>query len=999
MGALFDSAPRAAPFSLNPEQRAAAHHGQGPLVVVAGAGTGKTRVITERIRFLLETQPALTGEEILGLTFTDKAAAEMKHRVVAPARGQCDSVAARAEAVTLSTFHAFCNALLQEVDPDLKPIDEVDHWILLRRNLPLLQLDHFRRLAEPGQFLRDFVDFFSRCQDELVSPDDYQAYADREAENFRRVSDSMPEDEREIRGIEIAKIQEIARAYRTSELLLHERKLLTFGSQIMEAAARLRANESLREELRARYRYILVDEFQDTNIAQLEMLWLLGGERPNLVVVGDHRQAIYRFRGASFGSFTIFLNRFAGSAASRRTLLQPLTLNYRSGGRILRVAEQAISHNEKPTNIPELPLTAVHEDGEKVRIATHPTSEAEADWVAGEIERLHHAGAGWRTFAVLYRSHGHRDKLVEVLKARKIPFVIKNLTILSHRVVRDLIGYLRLIDQPADDVACARVLAMPAWGLEPADLVRLIERGAKAKRASLWDTAQAAQTDPAFTGGGRDLSAPLEIVGELRKKSRQLTAAEVFDELAEDLQIEMSLGAEDRKYFDRLAQFVRDWQAKSDTQRLKEFVEYLGYFEQAGGSINLEQDAGDAVQLMTVHAAKGLEFDHVYVLRLVQGGFPARERPRVLEFPPALMKEEQPAAGSFQIQEERRLFYVASTRARRRLTLCTVENKWSKPSLFLDDILMNAQIKRHDIQQLAPAPASPRAPGNGGVGPGLFDALDAPTPRARIYSRIGEWALSYRPPVPEPLQISPSAIGTLESCPQKYLFRYSWRLRGGPAANMSFGSVMHNTIRHFIGEMKGGLILPFEEVARKFDLEWTSAGFEDDYQEQEYKKDGLAQLRAFYEKTVAASPHVVAQEKSFELPLENNVVLTGRIDQVNRLADDEEEIVDYKTGKPRDAEKARKDVQLSAYALAAREVFEWNPAKLTLFYLQTNESVSTTRDEKQIENLLNEIQQAAADIRAGKFPAKCGFACRTCDFDPICPAREQGAAASASGEE
>src|ERR1019366_8934053 len=283
MANLFEHASAPAPgIELNPEQRAAVHHGEGPLVVVAGAGTGKTRVITERIRYLLDTQPELTGGEILGLTFTDKAAAEMKHRVVAASRDRGEREAERAEAVTLSTFHSFCNTLLQEVDADLKPIDPIDHWILLLRNLPLLQLERFRRLAEPGQFLGDFVDFFSRCQDELVTPDQYQRYADEQAENFRRVRAAMPEDERPIRDEEIAKLQEIARAYRSSDLLLRERKLLTFGTQIMDAVTRLREDEPLREKLRARYRYILVDEFQDTNIAQLELLWQLGGERPNL---------------------------------------------------------------------------------------------------------------------------------------------------------------------------------------------------------------------------------------------------------------------------------------------------------------------------------------------------------------------------------------------------------------------------------------------------------------------------------------------------------------------------------------------------------------------------------------------------------------------------------------------------------------------------------------------------------------------------------------------
>src|SRR6202047_2333817 len=209
MADLFEHGSATAPgIQLNPEQRAAAHHGTGPLVVVAGAGTGKTRVITERIRYLLNSQPELTGKEILGLTFTDKAAAEMKHRVVAAFRGRGESEAQRAEAVTLSTFHSFCNALLQELDPDLKPIDKIDHWILLRRNLPLLQLEHYRRLAEPGQFLGDFVDFFSRCQDELVTPEEYQDFAEEQAESFQRVRSAMPEDERHIRDEEIARIQE-----------------------------------------------------------------------------------------------------------------------------------------------------------------------------------------------------------------------------------------------------------------------------------------------------------------------------------------------------------------------------------------------------------------------------------------------------------------------------------------------------------------------------------------------------------------------------------------------------------------------------------------------------------------------------------------------------------------------------------------------------------------------------------------------------------------------
>jgi CRISPR/Cas system-associated exonuclease Cas4 (RecB family) len=210
---------------------------------------------------------------------------------------------------------------------------------------------------------------------------------------------------------------------------------------------------------------------------------------------------------------------------------------------------------------------------------------------------------------------------------------------------------------------------------------------------------------------------------------------------------------------------------------------------------------------------------------------------------------------------------------------------------------------------------------------------------------------------------------------------------------------MHNTIKYFIGELAKGRALPFDEVEKKFELEWTSAGFEDQYQEQEYKKDGLSQLRAFHASTLASPPEVIAQEKAFELPMENNVVLTGRMDQVNRIAPGEEEIVDYKTGKPKDGDKTKKDLQLSVYALAAREVFGWNPARLTFYNLQTNQAVSAARDDKKLNKVRAEIQEAALDIRAGKFPPKPGFWCKFCDYESICPAREQGAAASASGEE
>ncbi|HUJ81127.1 MAG TPA: UvrD-helicase domain-containing protein, partial [Candidatus Acidoferrales bacterium] len=227
-----------AEIELNPEQLRAVEHGEGPLLVVAGAGTGKTRVITERIRLLLESDPELPGESILGLTFTDKAAEEMKWRIK-------KHVGERADHVWLGTFHAFCNAILLEANPELRALDNFDHWILLRRNIRQLELNVFRRLADPGEFLNDFVAFFSRCQDELVSPEDYDRYVAGLHADYEMRRAEMESDARKIQEESLAREDELARAYRVSDALLRERKMVTFGAMLMQAVQMLRSNAPL----------------------------------------------------------------------------------------------------------------------------------------------------------------------------------------------------------------------------------------------------------------------------------------------------------------------------------------------------------------------------------------------------------------------------------------------------------------------------------------------------------------------------------------------------------------------------------------------------------------------------------------------------------------------------------------------------------------------------------------------------------------------------------
>ena len=987
---LFEPArvPQSADFKLNDAQRRAVAHGDGPLLVIAGAGTGKTRVITERIRSLFERDDSLAGENVLALTYTIKAAGEMLRRV----KKACGD---RADGITINTFHGFCEQILKEAAPHRKPIAPVDHWILLRRNMRRLQLEKYRRLAEPGQFLNDFIQFFSRCQDELVSSENFQRYAASVSAKLEAERAQLDEETYRERLDEAQKQMEIARAYRASEELLCEKKVVALNGLIVETVKLLENDADLRERLQKRFRHILVDEFQDTNIAQLRLLELLAAWPRNIVAVGDNDQAIYRFRGASFGSFKLFLERFAGwqegqDSTPYRVLLKE---NYRSTPNILRVATQVIAQNETSADFPNKVLEPGKPEGERIRIAELATAEEEALWVAAQIERGHKAGKKWSDFAVLYRQHAHRDLLVPELARRKIPFVISRLSILDHPIVKDTLAYLRLIARPYDDVSSARVLSAPAWNLEPADLVRLAERAKKeGKHAAIFDVLQLPQGNLPFDARHSVLGELLDFLNSQRKLIRRRTAREILSDLIEWLEIPARAAAQDQKYVRRLTEFAKEWEGKSDTRKLPEFLEYLDFYQQANETIALEDDIpGDAVQLMTVHGAKGLEFPQVFVLRVNNRAFPAGERLPLFTFPVELMKEELPQ-GDFHTQEERRLFYVALTRAEEKLTLTTLTEKRGKVPTFIEDILMDPAVKRRDVLQIAPKVLAPVEGNPTAADEAPQRSLFAAQGPARIFSRIADWAETHHPSVAEPLTLSPSSVTNYRSCPQQYLFEKLWSIEGEAKATWTFGRVIHSTIRRAMHELKKGRKLPFEEVQRIYETEWSAIGFEDDYQEEEYKKDGLEQLKVFYEAICEAAPEILEQEKTFELDLENNVIVKGRIDQINSLGGKDVEIVDYKTGKAKKDYEANKDLQLSIYAIAAKEIFELNPVRLVFHYIQDNKRQSTTRSTKQLTEAQKIIQEVAAEIRAGEFPPRAAFQCRSCAYRPICPAHEEALA-------
>ncbi|MGH9812788.1 MAG: ATP-dependent helicase, partial [Candidatus Acidiferrales bacterium] len=764
---------------LNPAQRAAVEHLHGPLLVVAGAGTGKTRVIVERVLHLLRTIPELDGESILAITYTRKAAAEMAARI----RRLGDR---RAEQVGVHTFHDFCYKLLRRHDEALRILDTVDYWIFLRRQLDKLGLDLFRKISEPGRFLKAFTEFFSRCQDELVSPEDYAAYVAGLERGFEEERDLLSADEHAQREQELRKQQELARAYGVAERLLAEARRTTFGGSLLSTVQLLERRADLREHYQERFRYLLVDEFQDANIAQIRLLELLSGKHRNLMAVGDDDQAIYRFRGASYASFDKFDELFPG--ARKVALAQ----NYRSSARILRVAGQLIAQNGPARYKQDKRLVPTAGEGEKVRLAEVDDAAHEAAYVIAEIERYRKTTGSYAGCAVLYRNHAHRNALVKGLVRAGIPFVIRGLSVTYSVVVRDLLAYLRCIQSPHDNISLARLLAIPTWQVTAEQLLELLER-ARRQRDEEGNRSSLAQAIAAAPESFRDqqtrVGELMALLADLRGRAAAMPVSEFFELLLERLEVRLLPADPDRPYLEAFAAFLRDWENdKSETKRLAELLEYLDYFDEAGGAIELPDEPleRDAVQLMTAHTAKGLEFDTVFVLRLNHRDFPVYFRTPLFEFPLKLMKEAKPPQGDFHTQEERRLCYVALTRARRRLTLST----YRKPSIFLDDILTDPRASR-DLEQFTPPATPPAAAAE--RQPMLLASAGA------IYSRIAAWAANAQPAVEngETVTLSHSGIAAYNECPLQYKLGHVWGLRGGSNPAMIFGLIMHRSVAEY----------------------------------------------------------------------------------------------------------------------------------------------------------------------------------------------------------
>ncbi|MGA7077168.1 MAG: ATP-dependent DNA helicase, partial [Terriglobales bacterium] len=837
-------------------------------------------------------------------------------------------------------------------------------------------------------FLDSLLDFMRRCQDELIGPSEYSRYVERLERGeipLPRVASSKKQKDLEKAEI-LERCQEIARVFATVEDMLHAKNLGTFGHMITKAYHLLKDDPVLLEEERRRTRFLLVDEFQDANFAQVEILSLLAGPNANVFAVGDPDQAIYQFRGASSEAFTLFAAKFPAAQVvvlgkNRRSLPPILKCAFgivnenpavfgKTLGKKVSAAGPAISYQRTP--LESLRDEEAAQRGETsnapfVEIVTWRDKEAEAADLARRIQKKRKAERrGWRDFAVLYRQHGHRDELVKEFAERGIPFSIEGLDVLDTPEVRDAVACLTAAVSPNDAGSLFRVAALPQFEIDPKEL----RAAMRAMRRELDLTAVLGRLQ-----GGAAVLAKVEQAHRETEK----------DGVRADEAVKAVLRHFELRETPLLAAFVKfaeDWREKAivETWTPAEFLEYLDYFVEAKGSIALPRSTTDAVQLLTAHAAKGLEFQHVAIVRGSSISFPCPYREPLVAFPAELRRSDAVQADDKTLheEEERRLFYVAMTRAKDTLAIYANAGKSKndpKPTKFLREFMVHPGYRKFWSTHSAAA---------------VQDLLFAEEEQrvALEHSKVAAWLLM-DPSADFSTGLSASTIEIYEQCPLRFKLEKEWNLPREVSASLHYGAAMHGVLRTFYDAQRFQREISDEDLLEQFRAELASRGIADRYQYDLYLRQGREQLRSFFEAARSSHPpEVLETEHKFELEV-GSAKLSGRVDRMDRTGPDTVAIVDYKTGKPKSQEDADESLQLSLYAIAAQERLGKRADRLIFHNLEDNTAICTTRTDGELEVAKLRVQKVAEQIARKEFPPNPKYHCAFCPYRNLCPATEK----------
>jgi len=935
-------------MELNEQQKKAVNHDTGPLLIIAGAGTGKTRAITSRIVELIKSGKA-KPEEVLALTFTEKAASEMVERVDM-------DMPLGYEELLIKTFHSFCERILREsgleigIDPGFKILSQLDQWFLFKKNLFEFDLDYYRPLGNPNKFIYDLLNHVGKLKDELITPEAYQKYA----EGFE--------------GEEGEKLQEIAKLYADYKAMLIKNNALDFGDLIYYTIQLLEKRESVLKEYQERFKYIMVDEFQDTNYAQFKLVNLLAARHENVVVVGDDDQSIYKWRGASLSNILQFEDQFPEHEKV------VLTDNYRSTSSILNGSYELIKNNN-PDRLEERAginkNLVPHCEYDSPIEAHHFANYAqETEFVAKKIAELKESeGINYSDFAILVRSNMLAHPFIDEFKLHNIPFQVRSPKgLMSLEEIKDLISVVRFLANPYDDIAFTRILKMDVYGIQMAEILKLLK---DAGNEHMYDHLNTPGDNDNLTIPGTEsgVEMVISLVNELIEFSKNNSVGLVLNEFLTKSGYLQNLAEkemfEEMSNINEFAKQIGRFEKENDHRTVRDFSGYIDLLEESNSVMPYEGDTDkDAVQILTAHGSKGLEFENVFVVSCVKQRFPVSKRRDVFDIPEELTKEIFPD-GDYHIQEERRLFYVAMTRARRNLFLTYSDqyegNKTWKASPFISEVLKAkayAKLIEHEETE---------------------DALN------KLKSLKAPIKAKYELPPFTRKRLSYSQLDTFKTCPLKYAYRYMMKLPTPMSHAGNYGTSVHEALNEFYRALKRGVEPTFELMEKLYEENWIPHGYDSKEHEVERKRKGLEVLKTFYETN--GNPWVMPAflERNFNLRI-GEYLISGRIDRIDKLDDGTFEVIDYKTGKLKKGQNLDTDLQLTVYALACKEVLGLEVSKLSLYFLEDNQKVSTTRGKEQLEVLRFDIESLVGQMKQSDFDPTPGFLCRFCDFKLICPA-------------
>jgi len=965
---------------LNKEQLAAVKHTKGPLLIIAGAGTGKTTVVTERIKYLISKKLAKPSE-ILALTFTGKAAREMEERVdVAMPYGYTQ--------MWISTFHSFCDRVLRRellhigLDPKFRLMTEAEAIQFIRNNLFKFKLNYFRPMGNPTKFVGGMLQHFSRLQDEDIDPTEYLSWVNSK---FQIPSSKSKEEK-----IERDKFKELAEAYKIYERLKVKEGVMDFGDLIVKTLKLFRDRPNVLKEYKKQFKYVLVDEFQDTNYAQNQLATLLAGKgkNANITVTGDDDQSIYRFRGAAVSNIIQFRKTYP------KAKIVVLVQNYRSSQEILDKAYGLIQHNN-PDRLEFVekidkrliaqkrdPSTRSARSG-RVRFIHKDRVENEADAVAKEIESLiNKSQINYKDIAILVRANSHSEPFIRALSRHGISHQFLGPgRLFKQPDIVDLISYLKVLYNFDDSVSLYRVLSLSYFKIAARDLVRI---GNYARRGNLSFYEACEKVEDIFVSldTKKKVKVLIRIIEKHLKKVRKETAGQLLYYFLEDTGLLQKLLSPDTpqaekraanisKLFDKLKTYEVDHEDATVTA-VVDWIELSQELGESPQAADTDWTEVNAVNILTAHSAKGLEFPVVFLVNLVSQRFPTIERREQIPIPEDLIKEILPR-GDFHEQEERRLFYVGMTRAMRELYFTAADyygegkrEKRLSPFIFeaLGDEVVSSEKPEEKGKQLSFLDYKPKV---------------KPT---EVLAKGGRPQLHID-------YLSYSQIQTFKICPLHYKLKYIYKVPTPPTSSQSFGNTFHLTMKAFYQSLEKGEKPTMWLMKRLLEENWISDGYLSKSHERGSYDKAKKFLKHYLSYTFNLKVKPAAMEQPFVIRL-GGLKVGGKIDRVD-VRGGAIHIIDYKTGTTALTQKqADSDLQLSIYGLTATSIpeppFNRKPdkVKLSLMYFDSPQTVTTTRTAQQLEEAKREIEDYKKQIEESDFQCSKGFLCRTCEYKLFC---------------